>query len=181
MYKHGELKMLRIITTILFLFISLNCHSQPYKTSYLSLSVDANNLLEVRDNGRMKYQINGLDFDIDVGSIRQKTTVYVFYGAFPNAYYQNYGVGADYYFNISQKIYVYLGNQYHVVIRTGTHNNGVAVKYERRRVTDSYINPRVKFSLDTKWITIDLICKLIERNDINVRVFEGSVGLTRKF
>jgi hypothetical protein len=172
---------LRIITIALLLLISLNSYSQPHKTSYISISVDANNLLEIKDNGRMKYQINGLDFDIEIGTIREKTTVYLFYGAFPNAYYQNYGVGIDYYFNISQKIYVYLGNQYHVVIRTGTHNNGVAVKYERSRITDSYINPRAKISLDTKWITIDLIVKLIERNDIDVRVFEGSVGLTKRF
>ena len=172
---------MRIITIALLLLISLNSYSQPHKTSYISISVDANNLLEIKDNGRMKYQINGLDFDIEIGTIREKTTVYLFYGAFPNAYYQNYGVGIDYYFNISQKIYVYLGNQYHVVIRTGTHNNGVAVKYERSRITDSYINPRAKISLDTKWITIDLIVKLIERNDIDVRVFEGSVGLTKRF
>lgn len=181
MYKHGELIMLRIITTVLFLFISLTCYPQPHKTSYISLSVDANNLLEIQDNSRMKYQINGLDFDIDIGSLHQKSAVYAFYGAFPNAYYQNYGVGVDYYFIISQNIYVYLGNQYHVVIRTGTHNNGIAVKYKRRRITDSYINPRAKLSLETKWIAIDLIIKLIERNDINVRVFEGSVGLTKKF
>ena len=129
----------------------------------------------------MKYQINGLDFDIDVGTMRQKTTVYLFYGAFPNAYYQNYGFGVDYFFNVSQNIYLYLGNQYHAVIRTGTHNNGVAVKYNHMRITDSYINPRVKLSLETKWITIDLISKLIQRKDIGVRVFEGSVGLTKKF
>ena len=173
--------MLRIITTALFLYISLTCYSQPHKTSYISLSVDANNLLEIRDNSRMKYQINGLDFDIDIGSIRQTTAVYAFYGAFPNAYYQNYGIGVDYYFNISQNIYVYLGNQYHAVIRTGTHHDGVAVKYNHRKITDSYVNPRVKLSLETKWITIDLISKLIQRNDIGVRVFEGTVGLTKKF
>ena len=169
---------MKIITTILLLFISLNSYSQ---TPYTSLSVDANNLLEVKDNGRMKYQINGLDFDIEVGTIHKNTAVYGFYGAFPNAYYQNYGLGVDYYFNILQNIHLYLGNQYHVVIRTGTHNNGVAFKYKRRRITDSYINPRAKLSLDTKWVTIDLIGKLIERNDIGVRVFEGSVGLTKKF
>ena len=182
MYKqesvHGELTMLRIISIVLLVFISLNSQSQ---TPYVSLSVDANNLLEVKDNGRMKYQINGLDFDIEVGTTQQQSAVYGFYGAFPNAYYQNYGLGIDYFFNISQNIYLYLGNQYHVVIRTGTHNNGIAVKYNRRRITDSYINPRVKLSLNTKWITIDLISKLIERNDIGVRVFEGSIGLTKKF
>ena len=172
---------MKITTIVLLLFISLISYSQPRKTPYISLSVDANNLLEIRDNGRMKYQINGLDFDIDVGTIREKTTVYLFYGAFPNAYYQNYGVGIDYYFNILQNIHLYLGNQYHTVIRTGTHNNGIAFKYKRRRITDSYINPRAKLSLNTKRITIDLIIKLIERNDIGVRVFEGSVGLTKKF
>jgi hypothetical protein len=165
----------------LLLFTSLNSYSQPYKTPYISLSVDANNLLEVRDNGRMKYQINGLDFDIEIGTIREKAAVYLFYGAFPNAYYQNYGLGVDYYFNILQNVYLYLGNQYHVVIRTGTHNNGIPFKYKQRRITYSYINPRAKLSLETKWITIDLIVKLIERNDIDVRVFEGSVGLTKKF
>ena len=173
--------MLRIITIALLLLISLNSYSQPLKTPYISFSVDANNLLEIQDNSRMKYQINGLDFDIDVGTIRQKTAVYAFYGAFPNAYYHNYGFGVDYYFNIVQNVYLYLGNQYHVVIRTGTHNNGIAVKYKRRRITDSYINPRAKLSLETKWITIDLIIKLIDRNDIGVRVFEGSAGLTKSF
>ena len=172
---------MKIITIVLLLFISLNSYSQPCNTPYISLSVDANNLLEIRDNDRMKYQINGLDFDIEVGTIHQKTAVYAFYGAFPNAYYQNYGIGIDYYFNILQNVYLYLGNQYHVVIRTGTHNNGIPFKYKSRRITDSYINPRAKISLDTKWITIDLIVKLIERNDIDVRVFEGSVGLTKKF
>ena len=171
--------MIRILL-VLFLF-SLNSYSQPLKTPYISFSVDANNLLEIKDNGRMKYQINGLDFDIEGGAIRQKTAVYAFYGAFSNAYYYNYGFGLDYYFNISQNIYLYLGNQYHVVIRTGTHRDGIPVKYEHSRTTDSYINPRVKLSLNTKWITIDLISKLIERNDIGIRVFEGSVGLTKKF
>ena len=172
---------LAFTTIILLLFTSLNSYSQPLEATYISLSVDANNLLEVRDNGRMKYQINGLDFDIDVGTIRQTTAIYIFYGAFPNAYYQNYGLGVDYYFTIIQNAYLYLGNQYHVVIRTGTHNNGIPFKYKSRRITDSYINPRAKLSLETKWITIDLIVKLIERNDIGVRVFEGSVGLTKKF
>tara|TARA_R110000822_G_scaffold148205_1_gene287108 strand:+ start:624 stop:1157 length:534 start_codon:yes stop_codon:yes gene_type:complete len=169
------------ICICILLSISLNSYSQPFKTTYISLSIDANNLLEIKDNGRMKYQINGLDFDIDVGTIREKTTVYLFYGAFPNAYYQNYGIGIDYYFNILQNVYLYLGNQYHTVIRTGTHNNGIPFKYKSRRITDSYINPRVKLSLETKWITTDLIIKLIERNDIGVRVFEGSVGLTKSF
>ena len=172
---------MKIITIVLLLFISLISHSQPLKTPYISLSVDANNLLEIKDNGRMKYQINGLDFDIEIGTIHPQTAVYIFYGAFPNAYYQNYGLGVDYYFNISQNIHLYLGNQYHTVIRTGTHNNGIAFKYKHRRITDSYVNPRVKLSLDTKWITTDFIIKLIERNDISVRVFEGSVGLTKKF
>jgi len=168
------------IVIILLLFLGLNSYSQPPKTPYISLSVDANNLLEIKDNVRMKYQINGLDFDIEAGAIHQKAAVYAFYGVFSNAYYYNYGFGIDYYFNILQNIYLYLGNQYHAVIRTGTHVNGIAVKYKHRRITDSYINPRAKLSLDTRWITIDLISKLIERNDIRRRVFEVSVGLTKK-
>tara|TARA_R110002073_G_scaffold320000_1_gene494943 strand:+ start:1039 stop:1557 length:519 start_codon:yes stop_codon:yes gene_type:complete len=172
--------MIRILL-ILLLFISLNSYSQSRKTPYISFSVDANNLLEMKDNDRMKYQINGLDFDIEVGTIREKTATYAFCGAFPNAYYYNYGFGLDYYFNILQNIHLHLGNQYHIVSRTGTHREGIPFKYKHRRITHSYINPRVKFSLNTKWITIDLISKLIERNDIGIRVFEGSVGLTKKF
>jgi hypothetical protein len=129
----------------------------------------------------MKYQINGLDFDIEVGTIQQKTSAHIFYGAFPNAYYQNYGLGLDYHFNILQNIYLYLGNQYHVVIRTGTHRDGIPVKYDRRRTTHGYVNPRAKISIATKWITIDLILKLVERNDIGIHVFEGAVGITKKF
>ena len=172
--------MIRILL-ILLLFISLNSYSQSRKTPYISFSVDANNLLEIRNNDRMKYQINGLDFDIEVGTIREKTATYAFCGAFPNAYYYNYGFGVDYHFNILQNIYVYLGNQYHVVIRTGTHRDGIPVKYDKRRTTHGYVNPRAKISIDIKWVTIDLIVKLVERNDIGIHVFEGGVGVTKKF
>jgi hypothetical protein len=172
---------LRIITIALLLFIVLNSYSQSSKTPYISFSVDANNLLEVRNNDRMKYQINGLDYDIEVGTIHQKASAHIFYGAFPNAYYQNYGLGLDYHFNILQNIYVYLGNQYHVVIRTGTHRDGIPFKYDKRRTTHGYVNPRVKIGIDIKWITIDLIVKLVERNDIGIHVFEGAVGITKKF
>ena len=107
--------MIRILL-VLFLFISLNSYSQPHKTPYISFSVDANNLLEIRDNDRMKYQINGLDFDIEVGAIRQKTTVYAFYGAFSNAYYYNYGFGLDYYFNILQNIICVINEFFHYFV-----------------------------------------------------------------
>ena len=169
---------MKIITTTLLLLVTLTSQSQ---TQYISFSVDANNLLEVRNNDRMKYQINGLDFDIEVGTIQQNTSSYIFYGAFPNAYYHNYGFGLDYHFNVLQNINLYLGNQYHVVIRTGTHRDGIPVKYDRRRTTHGYVNPRAKIIISTKWITINLILKLVERNDIGIHVFEGAIGVTKRF
>jgi hypothetical protein len=164
-----DLKNIWIVTLLslgLFLFAIRQCNAQPY----ISFNVDANNLLNIKENKRTI--VNGLDFDIEVGAIENNIGVYVFYGMFYNANYQNYGVGVDYIINPLENVYLSLGNQYHVTIRNK--------KQKYLGTTDSYFNPRGKISYDLSFLTIDLIAKFTKRNDIDKRIFEGSVGVTKK-
>lgn len=152
--------------TLIIFLITLTTYAQPY----VSLSVDVNNLINIKENPRTPT--NGLDFDFEIGATEGNTSVYLFYGAFYNANYQNYGVGIDITFKPFRNVNLSLGNFYNVVIRTK----------EQRYLgtTSSYINPRGKISYDLSFITIDLIAKLTKRNDINNRIFEGGVGVTKK-
>ncbi len=143
------------------------CIAQPYT----SINIDANNLLNIKENNRT--QTNGLDFDIELGVIDENIGAYIFYGAFINANYQNYGFGVDAYLISLDRFKMSLGNQYHVVIRTK--------EQKHLGTTDSYFNPRGKVSYDLSFLTIDLIAKLTKRNDIDKRIFEGSIGVTKKF
>lgn len=158
--------------TLIIFLITLTAYSQPY----VSLSVDVNNFLEIKDNPRMEKQINGLDFDVELGYIGGEEDgnigVYVFYGAFPNAFYHNYGLGVDWYYNLLERLNLSLGNSYHVVIRDK--------KYKHLGATSSYFNPRSKISYDLSFLTIDLIAQLTKRNDIDKRIFEGKIGITKK-
>lgn len=114
-----------------------------------------------------------MDFDLEIGAIDNNIGVYMFYGAFPNAFYQNYGVGVDYYFKPWDSISLSLGNQYHVVIRNK--------EFKHLGTTSSYFNPRSKLSYNLKFVSLDFIASYTQRNDIDQRLFEGSFGITKKF
>lgn len=170
-----NLKSIWIITILslsLFLFGIKQCTAQVYT----SFQFDVNNLLSFKDNKRMTKQINGLDYDIELGVILDERDgnvgIYLFYGAFPNALYKNYGFGLDWYYSPLERFKISLGNFYQ-----NTHRHG---KYKYLGNTDSYINPRGKISYDTSYLTIELIAKLTKRNDINKRIFEGQIGITKK-
>ena len=151
---------------IIIFLISITTYAQPY----FSLSVDVNNLTNLKENPRT--EVNGFDFDFEVGATERNIGVYVFYGAFYEANYQNYGVGIDYVFKPLRNVNLSLGNYYNVVIRTK--------EQSYLGTTDSYFNPRGKISYDLSFITIDLIAKLTKRNDIDKRIFEGQIGVTKK-
>lgn len=156
---------------ILILLISTSLYSQ---TEYVSFQFDVNNLLDLKDNDRMIKQVNGLDFDIEAGAISDRNlALYVFYGAFPNAYYVNYGFGLDYYLKPLERLELSLGNKYHVAIRTK--------KYSYLGATDSWINPRGKVSYDLSFLIVEFIAEFTQRNDIDKRIFEGKVGIRYNF
>lgn len=161
-----------ILSLVLLIFSIRQCNAQPY----LSFQFDVNNLLEIKDNKRMIKQVNGLDYDIELGVITDERDgnigVYLFYGAFPNAFYRNYGFGLDLYLVRLKRLKMSLGNFYQNTKRVG--------KYKYLGNSDAYFNPRGKISYDTSWITIELIAKLTKRNDINKRIFEGQIGITKK-
>lgn len=167
-----NLKSIWIITILslgLFIFGITQCKAQPY----VSFSFDANKLFNLKDNSRTEIDWKGLDYDFEVGAIDENIGVYLFYGAFPNAYYDNYGVGVDYYLRPAKRLTISLGNYYSKVMRKG--------KYKHLGGAVSFFNPRFKLGVDTSWITIELIAKLQSRGDIDKRIFEGSVGVTKKF
>ena len=157
---------------IIFLFTKLS-----YSQTYTTFSFDVNKLTQVKDNKRTVVNHKGLDFDIELGHRAGKEDgnigIYGYYGAFPNANYSNYGFGIDYYIELFKNVYISIGNYYSKVMR---HK-----KYAYLGGGVSLFNPRAKTNFDTSWITIELIAQLQSRPDINKRIFEGKIGITKKF
>jgi len=154
---------------ILILLLSTVSYSQEY----ISFQFDVNNLLELRDNPRMEKEVNGLDWDLELGAIAHNIGVGIFYGEFKNASYQNYGVALDYYFEPLEGFKMSLGNKYQAVIRSG--------KWKHLGTTGSYLNPRGKIQYDLSFLIIEFIAEFTQRNDIDKRIFEGKVGLKYNF
>ena len=171
-----NLKSIWIVTILslgLLLFGVRECMSQPY----VSFQVDANNLIGFKDNPRMVKEVNGLDYDVEVGVMMDERdgnlALYGFFGEFRKANYINYGIGLDYYLNLLKRFELSCGNFIQFTERTN--------EYKYLGNTVSYLNPRFKLGVDTSWITIELIWKLTKRNDIDKRVNEGVIGFKKKF
>jgi len=162
-----------LMCVLCFVVVVFGMTQQCSAQEYVSFSFDTNKALHLKDNSRTINDVYGLDYDFEVGAIDKNIGVYMFYGSFNNSNYKNYGVGLDYIFKPLENISLSLGNFYHVVIRTK----------EQRYLgtTSSYFNPRGKISYDLSCIIIDLIAKLTDRNDIDKTVFEGQIGITKKF
>ena len=156
-------------TIILFLILTITAQGQEY----ISFQFDVNNLLELKDNPRQEKQINGLDWDIEAGAIAHNIGIGIFYGEFKNANYKNYGVALDYYFEPLERLKLSLGNKYQATIRTNEQ------KY--LGTTGSYLNPRAKINYDLSFLIVEFIAEFTQRNDINKRIFEGKIGLMKKF
>ena len=158
----------------LILIITILTAATVYAQPYTAFQFDVNNLLSIRDNPRMVKQVNGLDFDIELGAREGNIAVFIFYGEFKRAFYRNYGVGLDYVFEPLTDVLISLGNRYHVVIRDE--------KYSYLGTTGSYLNPRGKISYDINGaLAVELIANLTNRRDINKTIFEGGVGIKYNF
>ncbi len=154
---------------LMFFLVSFTCYAQPYA----SISADANKLFNIKDNSRTIVNHKGLDFDFEIGAIDKNVGVYLFYGAFPNAGYSNYGAGVDLVLNPLKSLYLSLGNYYSKTMRHG--------KYKYLGGAISYFNPRGKISyFINDNIGLELISKFQQRWDIEKRIFEGQIGIVYK-
>lgn len=155
--------------TILALLFCIPLLAQDYQ--YATLSVDPNNLWGIVDNPRTKTQELGYDYDIEIGARDRKVGVYIFYGAFQEIEYQNYGAGGDYYVTFSDAVEGSLGANIGFVLRKGHYGNWGA-----------FISPAVRANL-TFWMGeyfgITLRSQLQNRPDIGLdAIYEGSFGIT---
>lgn len=159
--------------TLIIFLISLTTYAQVYT----SLSFDVNKAILHIDNPRTETDWKGLDYDVEVGYMADERDgnigIYLYYGAFPNAFYTNHGFGVDWYITLSERFKISIGNYYSTVKR---HK-----EYKYLGSSIAYFNPRGKISYDTSWITIELIAKLQSRGDIGKAIPEGQIGLTKKF
>lgn len=165
--------LLALMSVALFLFAIRQCKAQ----AYVSFSFDANKAFNLKDNPRTQTDWQGLDYDIELGFMADERDanigVYLFYGAFPKAYYRNWGFGFDWYYSPLERLNLSLGNFYQVTKRHSEFNHLGG--------SHNFINPRGKISYDLNCLTIGLIAKLTNRLDIDKRVFEGQIELKKKF
>ena len=142
---------------------------------YLKVDLDINNLIELKDNPRMQNQINGLDFDIEIGSKIKHWGCYVFYGHFPNANYKNYGFGGSYHLGFfNHKIDTSIGGGYTAIMRKfdSKNNWGTLSAYHIKATSNIWIN---------KNIGITLAWQFQQRTDLKVYgIWEGKAGLIYK-
>ncbi len=81
----------------LIAFISLAAILQTQaQHAYVDLSFDPNKAFGIVDNKRTATDHRGLDFDLELGYSKHRWAWFVYFGAFPDADYQNYGVGTDF-------------------------------------------------------------------------------------
>lgn len=153
---------------ILIFLLAFTAQSQVYTT----FSFDVNKLFNLKDNPRTEKNWKGLDYDFEIGAIEENVGVYLFYGGAKRIFYSNYGVGVDYYINVLDSFKISLGNSYTFVAR---HK-----KYKYLGRGGSLWNPRGKISYDLSYLIIELIAKFTNRADLGIRIFEGSVGITKK-
>lgn len=99
---------MKTLTLLFFLWPSLMMAQLDHEV-YFDLSADANKLFQVVDNPRTEVDHKGFDFDIEAGVHDRAFGVYLFYGRFEAANYQNYGLGIDYYLIDGQRLDVAAG------------------------------------------------------------------------
>ena len=155
-----------VIIALLILVLSiLECSSQVYA----SFSFDTNKLIFHKDNPRTEEDWKGLDYDVEVGAIEDNVGIFMFYGAFPAAYYSNYGAGIDFYTHPIKNVYLSLGNSYVFVARHG--------KYKYLGRGGGMFNPRWKIGYEFKHFNIGYVGKYTKRADLGNAIFEAQMEI----
>lgn len=83
----------RTLIAIITLSTVLQAKAQQ---AYVDFSLDPNKVFGIIDNQRTATDHRGIDFDLEVGVINRRWAWFIYYGAFPEADYQNYGLGTDF-------------------------------------------------------------------------------------
>mgnify|MGYP003113490620 CR=1 FL=1 len=154
--------------TLLTILFTLPMLSQVYA----DFSVDPNQMLGIVDNPRTSTEIFGFDYDLEIGARDRKFSVYVFYGAFQEIDYQNYGAGVDYYITLSETLEGTVGI-----------GNGVVMRKQNDK-WGGYMSPAIRsvFIVNiNRNIAITLKSQLQNRPDIGkLAIYEGSIGIRLK-
>lgn len=164
---------------LLHIFLLLNFAAYSQSDAYVDLSMDPNKLFQVIDNPRTKTNHTGLDFDFEIGARSRELGLYIFYGRFENATYQNYGAGLDWYLAKGTRYDIAIGAAVSNVMRKqyfGINNNkhwGTYLGWSTRLKGVLWVFPQ--FGISGRF-------QYQRRPDINVHgILEGSIGLTFKF
>jgi len=162
------------LTLLLILPLSLAAQSDVYA----SFEFDPNKAFSIIDNPRTEMDHNGLDFDFEIGARGNKIGMYIFYGRFENANYQNYGVGLDYYLAKGYRYDIGVGANIHNIMRHQTIGNASNMAWA------TYLGWSVR-SRYTYWILpkigVSGVIQYTRRPDINVGgIVEGRVGVVVK-
>ena len=170
-----------LLTLLLLMPISMMAQSFDHSI-YIDLSVDPNKAFSLIDNPRTEVDHKGLDLDLEAGVVSDRFGAYLFYGRFEKAGYQNYGVGADYYFLELERLDLAAGVGMSRILRkvpTGAY-------YERTAWADvgGFANYHVRLT-GVFWLLEDLGVsgrfQYQRRGDIEKGILEGAVGVRYKF
>ncbi len=157
--------------TLFFLLFTVVATAQNY--TYFNVSLDVNNAIGIKDNPRTNPQVNGLDFDLEVGARDRMVGIYINYGMFNEAKYQNYGAGLDLYLDIVENLDTSIGVGYGAIMKQDIYGTWGAFTAANARVVTT-INI-------TKEVGVSLRLQLQQRPDIDVfAILEGSIGITYK-
>ncbi len=157
--------------TLFFLLFTVVATAQEY--AYFNVSLDVNNAIRIKDNPRTTAQVDGFDFDVEAGARSGLVGIYVNYGRFYEAKYQNYGAGLDLYLDIVENLDTSIGIGYGAIMKQDTYYVWGAFTAANARVVTTYNI--------TKTFGVSLRLQLQQRPDIDVfSILEGSIGITYK-
>lgn len=153
---------------------------------YTDFSVDPNKIFNVVDNPRTDVDHQGLDWDLEVGVATPYIGLYMFYGAFSEMDYGNYGVGLDYYLTRGGWYDISVGGQINFVSKPYEvyDENGDFAFYANYRGESIGLGAR---AVGVFWVFRNLGVsgrfQYITRGDLKdtLGIIEGSVGLRYKF
>jgi hypothetical protein len=150
----------------------------PNRYVELTASLDPNSYLNIIDNPRMENDHQGLDFDIELAATDRRAYVYLFYGRFERAAYQNYGAGYDYIFT-DQRLTLKAGAGLSVILRKQYFGYnldrigwGSALGYHFRTTAAYRLSDNISLVSRIQYQ---------RRPDINTGTLEGSVGIAVRF
>ncbi len=163
----------------LLLLLPLLSFAQPNsKNRYIefNLSADANKLFQIIDNPRTIEDHKGLDWDFEITATDRRAAVYMFYGRFDAAKYQNYGMGFDYILFEKQHFTFKAGPGLSVILREQQFNLNTAwgstLGYHFRGVGNLKLSNNISITGRIQYQ---------RRPELHTGIVEGSIGVAYRF